>query len=65
VRSMFVVVIAIFSGLFAEYVMDQGDEMPFWLSTICLQAVLLVSSLAIIRRVGYRFVTSRSAQFND
>ncbi len=65
VRSMFVVVIAIFSGLFAEYVMDQGDEMPFWLSTICLQAVLLVSSLAVIRRVGYRFAASRSAQFND
>jgi len=65
VRSMFVVVIAIFAGLFVEYVFAQGNELPFWLSTICLQAVLLVSSLAVIRRVGYRFVASRSAQFND
>ena len=65
VRSMFVVVIAIVSGLIAEYVFDHGEEIPFWLSTTCLQAVLLVSSLAIIRRVGYRFVASRSPQFND
>ncbi len=58
VRSMFVVVIAIVSGLIAEYVFDHGEKMPFWLSTTCLQAVLLVSSLAVIRRVGYRFVST-------
>ncbi len=65
VRSMFVVVIAIVSGLIAEYVFDHGEEIPFWLSTTCLQAVLLVSSLAIIRRVGYRFVVSRSGQLGS
>lgn len=56
VRSFFVVVIAVIAGLLAGYVVDNGGEMFFWLSTTVLQAVLLIASLTVIRRVGYRFV---------
>ena len=56
VRSMLVVIIAIFAGLFSGYAVDQSNDMGFWFFTTALQAVLLISSLAVIRRVGYRFV---------
>ena len=60
VRSIFVVVIAISAGLFAGYVIA-GEELGFWVSTTGLQAVLLISSLAVIRGVGYRFLAKESA----
>lgn len=61
VRSFFVVVIAIMAGLLAGYVVHHGGEIGFWLSTTALQAVLLIASLTVIRRAGYRFVARRAA----
>jgi hypothetical protein len=55
-RSVFVILIAVAAGLAGGYVLNQGRDLAFWTSTMVLQAAMLVGSLLVIRRIGYRLV---------
>jgi hypothetical protein len=55
-RSGFVVLTAALAGIVGGYVIDGTGSPSFWLSSAVLQSLLLIGSLQVIRRAGYRFV---------